>query len=79
MVSMTLYLMDLGNTIEMGGLVKWSTKPTFLSSSRSVVYMSLQTLLLMNGYFLSVRICLTKRLVGTQTNCLLQYFFDVKS
>ena len=74
-MSMTLYLMDLGKRIKMA----WSTRPTFLSSSRSVVNMGLQTLLLMNGYFLSVRIFLTQRLVGTQTNCLLLHFFDVKS
>ena len=37
MVSMTLYLMDLGNTIEMGGLVNQTQ-----SSSRSVVNMDLR-------------------------------------
>ena len=63
-MSMTLYLMDLGNRIKMWG---WSTRPTFLSSSRSVLEMGLQTLLLMNEY-LSVRICLMQTMVGTKTN-----------
>ena len=83
-MSMEFYLMNLGNTINMGGLVfflpaaevrsTWVYLVSFpnpLALESEAENLTRYTLLLMNKYFLSSSICLMQSLVGTMTNGLL--------